>query len=142
MKLDRLVITLAALTACSDGNATTSAESAFPDVAYTSVTTEGGTYRVEVRTAPVQPPTRGNVDVEVRVTDPSGAPIDGVAIGVVPWMPADGHGASVIPIVSPDGSGRYRVTNVNLFMPGSWQLRMTLQQGGNADHAVATIDVK
>jgi hypothetical protein len=45
---------------------------------------------------------------------------------VVPWMPAMGHGASLAPVVTPEGGGKYVVSNVALFMAGSWQLRTNI----------------
>jgi hypothetical protein len=34
-----------------------------------------------------------------------------------------GHGTDVVPQLEPMGNGRYVFANVNLFMPGEWQLR-------------------
>ena len=76
------------------------------------------------------------VSVEYRVTAAGGGrcrsrrrrrrPVDGLAITVLPWMPDMGHGASVTPTVTAAGGGRYVVENVELFMPGKWELRTTL----------------
>lgn len=144
MKLDRLALVLAsALASCGGGtDAPTSAAAAFPTDAYASLTTQAGSYRVEVRTAPMQPPLRGDLDVEVRVVDANGAPVDGLALGVVPWMPTHAHGSSVVPTVTAQGNGRYHVVHVELVMPGTWQLRMTLGESGNVDHAIVPIDVQ
>ncbi len=40
-----------------------------------------------------------------------------------------GHGSSRVPVVIAEPSGRYVATDVVLFMPGEWQLRVTLQEG-------------
>jgi hypothetical protein len=141
MKLHGITLALAlvALVACSAGP---SQSSSFPADAYTSITTDSGTYRVEVRTAPSQPPTRGDLELELRVQDPKGAPVDGLALAVVPWMPTHDHGASVVPSVTPLGSGAYHIAHVDLFMPGTWQLRMTLGAGAATDHGIAEIAVQ
>ena len=79
MKLDRLVLVLAlalasTLGSCGGGSdAPTNANNAFPSEPYVSLTTQAGSYRVEVRTAPVQP-LRGDIDVEVRVVDAPAQP--------------------------------------------------------------------
>lgn len=139
MKLHRIVIALA-LVAC--GSASTDTKAAFPSDAYSTITTDAGSYRVEIRTAPSQPPVRGDLDLALRVFDAHGAPVDGLALTVVPWMATHGHGASVVPSVTPLGNGAYHVEHVDLFMPGRWMLQMTLGAGSTADHATASLDVE
>lgn len=81
---------------------------------------------VAVRTSP-QPLTRGNQSVEYTIADPTThAPVSGLALGVVPWMPVMGHGTSVVPSVAEAVPGTYVITNVDLFMPGQWVLRTTI----------------
>jgi hypothetical protein len=97
----------------------------FPAKPLTTLHSDASALTIEVRTAPEQPPGRGVVSVEYRVTDKDGAPVDGLTLEVVPWMPDMGHGSSVKPIVTAEGGGRYVVSNVQLFMPGRWELRTT-----------------
>jgi hypothetical protein len=135
------VLTLA--TACSDGAAPPADQgtaTSFPANAYTTVASDTGRARVEVRTSPTQPPVRGVDTLELRVIDAAGNAIDGVTLDVVLWMPAMGHGASVVPTVTPMGNGRYVLTNVDLFMPGTWELRTTLS-GSVSDHAAPSLDI-
>ena len=88
----------------------------------TSASTDG-TLTVEVRTSP-QPPTVGIDQSELTITDAkTGAPVDGLGVSVVPYMPAMGHGSSEVPTVTPLGSGKYQVSGLELFMPGEWELR-------------------
>jgi hypothetical protein len=112
----------------------------FPERPYTTVTTEAGGASIAVRTAPSQPPTRGTSTIELTITSASGAPIDGLALDVVPWMAAHGHGTSARPSVTPEGRGRYVLHNVNLFMPGEWQLKISLS-GSLTDHAAPVVSV-
>ena len=98
----------------------------FPADPLSSVVADDGATHLEVRTAPAQPPTRGVVDVEIVVRDPNGAPVDGLSLDVVPWMSAHGHGASASPSVVDEGAGRYWVRDVDLFMPGDWDLRVQI----------------
>ena len=110
------------LLACS--SASTQDTPAFPEAPLTTLTSDVGRLRIDLRTSPNQPPVAGLDAVEIVVTDAtSGAPVDGLDVTLTPWMPAMGHGASVTPLLTPMGSGHYRFTDVSLFMPGEWQLR-------------------
>jgi hypothetical protein len=120
------------LGACSSADAADGANASFPPDAITTVPTDDGTLVVAVRTSPSQPPPRGTCTVELTITDAAGAPKDGLALDVVPWMPSHGHGASTKPAVLAKGGGNYVVTDVNFFMPGEWELRTTI---GGASHA-------
>jgi hypothetical protein len=106
------------------------------------VTTDAGSYRIAVHSAPDAVPTRGNNSLRLVVTRASdGAVVSGLALDVVPWMPAMGHGASVKPTVAPGVEpGTYTVSNVNLFMPGLWEIRTTIG-GETSDHVTAQFDV-
>jgi len=133
-----MVLTLAAvLAACSSSSAAT-ANGDFPTDALATATSDGGGLRIEVRSSP-QPPPRGTCTMQVTLTGPSG-PTDGVDVAVVPWMDAMGHGASVKPSVSAAGAGKYIVSNVSLFMPGTWSLRFTFSGPVN-DKATVPVDV-
>ena len=94
----------------------------FPDAAYDTLQGDAGKLVVEVRTAPIQPPARGLTNVELRVATPAGDSVDGLTLSATPWMPDMGHGASVKPSVAAEGDGRYVVSDVNMFMPGRWEL--------------------
>ncbi len=88
-------------------------------------------------------PVRGTDAVELVVRDGSGATVTGLAIDVVPWMPAMGHGASVTPMVTEMGGGTYVATDVALVMPGTWELRLTLTNAatGAVDHATISLSI-
>jgi len=111
-----------AITACSSGGG---ASTDFPVSAYATVTSSTGDVHYEMRTAPTQPPARGLVSLLLTVTDSSGAPVDGLTLDVVPWMPAMGHGASIVPSVVAQGHGDYLVNDLVLVMPGTWELRLS-----------------
>jgi len=113
----------------------------FPTSAFQMFTTAGGKLNVELRLSE-QPPQAGLNEVQYLVTDATtGAPVDGLDVVIVPWMPAMGHGASVTPILQPpEGNGVYHFTNVSLFMAGEWQLR-TKFSGQVTDSAAPTFSV-
>jgi hypothetical protein len=110
----------------------------FPAEPLVSLESEVAHLHIDVRTSPEQPPTRGVLSVELTIEDPLGTPLDGLTIEVVPWMPAMAHGASVQPSVTPRGGGRYVLRDVDLFMPGQWELRTAIS-GSYTDHATAKL---
>ena len=126
---------------CSSAGDSSGSLDIFPAIPLTTLSTDSGRFRVEVRTAPDQPPARGEISVELLMRDTSGAPVDGLAVSVVPWMPAMGHGTSIEPVVTPKGEGKYLVTQVSLFMPGEWQLRTSI--GGQvSDHVAPSFSIQ
>jgi predicted small secreted protein len=133
------VLVAAPLAGCS-GDMGSGSDVTFPAAPLAVMATEGGALHVEVRTAPDQPPSRGVVSVEYTITDEDGAPRDGLRIEVVPWMPDMGHGASVHPVVTAKGAGRYVVSDVELFMPGRWELRTSIT-GAAEDRATPAFQI-
>ena len=123
------------LVACSSAPADTSA------TPYVVVESDTNAFQVEVRTTPDQPPTHGVLTVDLTITDATKAPLVGAKIQMTPWMASHAHGTSVTPTVTELGEGRYRATNVDLYMPGSWQLRTTIQ-GAMTDNATLPVDVR
>jgi hypothetical protein len=72
------------------------------------------------------PPVKGTNVWTVKVTETaSGAPMDGLSIGVVPWMPDHEHGSKVVE-VTPAGAGSYTLQPVHLYMSGSWDVQFTI----------------
>ena len=126
------------LAACS---ASVQQDSPFSGPALMDVRGDQGNLVVEMRTAPSQPPTRGNASVELVVHDATtGAPVDGLSVVVVPWMPAHGHGTSVVPTIEGEGDGRYLVTNISFFMPGDWELRTSFS-GSVTDRVAPSLEI-
>src|SRR5262249_41805523 len=82
-----------------------------------TVASQTGQLSVVVRTSP-PPPVRGPNAVELTVTDDTGAPVDGLDVSVMPWMPAHGHGTSIQPTTTARGGGVYVATPVVLYMAG------------------------
>src|SRR5215467_10646134 len=96
----------AASCACSSGSA--GGTGSFPAAPLVTVTGDSGRLRIALWTEPSQPPQRGTNSVKLTVTDATtGAAIDGLALDVVPWMPAMAHGTSLTPSVAAQGAGTY-----------------------------------
>ena len=64
----------------------------------------------------------------------------GLGLEVVPWMPAHGHGTSVSPTITETAPGTFVATPLYLFMPGSWELRITTS-GTVDDTAKAAFEI-
>jgi len=126
---------LSALLACGPSTAGAPPEVEFPaDALATEVTASG--LKLELRTSP-QPPARGVLGVQYRVTTATGAPVDGLSLDVVPWMPDMGHGAATKPEIQTASQGTYVLPNVYLAMPGRWELRTHLTGPGAIDELAA-----
>ncbi|MCY1033072.1 FixH family protein [Corallococcus sp. BB11-1] len=95
--------------------------------AVATVTSASGRLRVELRSASV--PLRRGVQVfQVRISDAaSGRPVPGVILTVQPWMPSMGHGISETPRITEREPGVFEVSELDLFMPGAWEMRFTLK---------------
>jgi hypothetical protein len=113
----------------------------FPSEPLTTLPSAEARYQVEVRTSP-QPPVKGVNAVELRISDAAGALVDGLTIAATPWMPAHGHGGRATTVVEPEGDGAYRITNVYLYMEGSWELRSTLTSLDGEDAVTPVFDVR
>ncbi len=141
-----LLVLAAGTTACGGGttgpSGTAPAGESFPDAALVTLPSDSGGRTVEVRTSPEQPPGRGVSSVQLVIRDAGGAPVEGLALKVGPWMPEMGHGTSVVPTVTPQGHGVYLVSNVYFFMPGDWQLRTDVAAPGSpTDHVTADFQI-
>jgi hypothetical protein len=135
-----VLLVCAAACACSGAAVPPSADH-FPADPFVTALTGSGDLRVEARGSP-QPLARGTNDLLLTVADAStGEPRSDLAIAVEPWMPSMNHGSSIIPTVTSRGDGTYLVTQVDLFMPGHWELRLSLS-GSMPDHALIAVDVR
>ena len=128
-----------AVAACSSSTASNSG--AFASAPASTVDGASHVARVALYTTTGSFPARGVSRVELLVTRiADGAPVDGASLEIVPWMPVMAHGASVKPTVAAAGSGKYVVDDVDLFMPGRWELRVAVR-GPIEDDATFAFDV-
>lgn len=77
-------------------------------------------YEFELVSSTPGPPRKGNNAWVLQLRHP--APLDGLHLRVVPFMPDHGHGTAVQAVVTPAGNGTYDVSPVNLFMTGFWSV--------------------
>jgi len=116
-----LTTALFVLCACGS-NSSPSEPTTFPAEALQTEQSTDGQLSFEIRTSP-QPPARGLLSVQYRITSADGLPLDGLTLTVIPWMPAMGHGTSTVPTVEARGNGLYVLNDLNLYMAGLWELR-------------------
>ena len=132
-------IALAAGVGCGGGSTPAPPPLSFGAEPDQMVTSDSGALTIAVRFAP-DPPTAGEDAAQLVFTDATGAPVAGLDLSVVPWMPAHGHGTSVNPTVTETEPGVFVASPLYLFMPGSWELRMTTA-GTVDDTAKASFEI-
>ncbi|HEY5147625.1 MAG TPA: FixH family protein [Polyangiaceae bacterium] len=126
--------------ACGACSSASTGPVSFPADAFSTSTTDSGTLHVELRTSP-QPPARGTIEAQLVITKVADdSPVDGLTVAIQPWMPAMNHGA-IAPTVMGLGDGKYLVTELDVFMPGHWELRTALS-GAMTDHVTPAFDIQ
>jgi hypothetical protein len=121
-------------------SSTSAGPPSFPADPLLSSITDSGALRVELRTSP-QPPARGTLAAQLVVTRVAdGTTVDGLTLAIQPWMPAMNHGA-ITPTIEAQGDGKYLVTELDMFMPGHWELRTSVS-GPATDHVTPSYDIQ
>ena len=70
----------------------------------------------------------------LRVTVSGTPPEDSLTLFVDATMPAHGHGMNTVPTVEPESDdGHFLVSNMNLHMPGEWELSILVMYGEVAE---------
>ncbi len=119
----RMTVVSAAIFVASCGQSSTPAAPplVFPGAPALTVASASGQLSIALWWSPAQP-TVGYDATQLAITDTTGAPVTGLTLAIVPWMPAHGHGASVEPTVSEVSPGVYVATPLDFFMAGNWEL--------------------
>jgi hypothetical protein len=90
------------------------------------VMSSNGLFTVRLLESNPGPPVKGQNTWTVEVDDvASGAPLDGLDVAVLPWMPDHVHGSTPV-AVTPDTAGKYTLKPVYLYMSGYWEVRFTI----------------
>jgi DNA-binding beta-propeller fold protein YncE len=108
------------------------------------ICSNGGTFRVDVLSAPSPLPVGRLFDLEVRLHDAcaDGAPLESVVLRADAAMPGHGHGMNTQPRTSALGGGRYVVTGFRFHMPGEWDVRFDVIRGKTLERAEAAVMVE
>jgi hypothetical protein len=111
----------------------------FPPTSFETIVSSGGHLHLDVRWSP-SVPVKGSDAAQLTFSDDLGNPVDGLSVGVLPWMPAHGHGTSIEPVVEATAPGVLVVSPLYLYMSGGWQLRIAIT-GPLDDSAVANAQI-
>jgi hypothetical protein len=87
-----------------------------------TVTSSAGGMKVALVQSDPAPPAKGTDTWTLRVTNAAGTAMPGLPLGVKTLMPDHGHSSSTIPAITDTGGGNYKMTLLNLFMPGVWHI--------------------
>ena len=100
---------------------------AVPYHAGMSATSQTGVFTVKLLTSSPGPPIKGQNDWMVEIDETAtGLPLAGVDVTVSPFMPDHQHPTTRPVVVTPTGDGTYDFNPVYLFMPGYWEVRLTV----------------
>lgn len=106
-----------------------------------TVLSESGALSIAWKCVSHDAPARGLNRFELSIASTENeAPVDGLALSIVPFMPAMGHGSSTVPEITALGDGKYEADEVVLSMPGVWELRTTIS-GAEPDYAVPRVEI-
>lgn len=82
-------------------------------------------YEIAIAAATPAPPDVGVNSWTLQVTDPQGAPVTDGTVVVTPFMPLHGHGTTPETFdATSNGDGTWSVPDMDLFMPGLWELQV------------------
>lgn len=84
------------------------------------------------------PPARGDNTWVLQLTSQgAAAPVTGAAMVATPFMPDHNHGTPIQVVIEPmPSAGQYKLSPVNLWMPGLWRTTIEAQAGNDTDKAV------
>jgi hypothetical protein len=141
-----LVCLTVALAACGNGNGHSHPDADDFDCAATDADTyvvglekTGALGQIVVRLleSTPAPPSKDDNDWLVEIVSPTDAPLDDLEVSAVPFMPDHGHGTPKRTKISPAGEpGRYLIEEVNLWMPGIWEVTIEAKDGADLDDFV------
>lgn len=98
-----------------------------------------GAMRVVLVEATPASPAKGDNDWRIQVFDAADNTLEGLTVGVKPWMPDHGHGANRPAVVTEieGATGEYMLSPLNLWMPGYWEITIDLDDGdGTVDEVM------
>jgi hypothetical protein len=101
-----------------------------------------GALQVTIRQGTPAPPARDLNDWVIEVTDADGQPQGGCTLAVGLFMPAHGHTSTTEPVVAASTpAGTYTVEDMNLFMPGRWEITFDLVCGALSDQVLFGVEI-
>lgn len=149
MRLVVLPLAIACATACHSNATTPDADEAMACIATGRGDTyvagleragAGGLVNVKLMAADPAPPGFNNntwvIQVNAMAAGVVGAPLDGASITVTPFMPDHQHGTGFRAEIETLPGGQYRLSPINLWMPGYWEVTIGVTSGAVHDSVV------
>lgn len=98
----------------------------------------GAVLDVRLMSALPAPPSRGDNEWIIHVETVAGAaPVTGATIDVTPFMPKHQHGTPVdVKVDVMPNAGEYKLSPVNLWMPGVWETTIEMTSSSGTDSVV------
>ena len=131
----RLVVALLVLAACEGppAEATDDRCGITADAYIEGMSRDGDTFTFTLTEASPAPPDRGDNSLSVAVSNAVGEPVIGASLGFAAFMPEHGHGSTPASVPATETSdGTYVTDTLDLFMPGVWDLTVSVE-GDEAD---------
>jgi hypothetical protein len=97
--------------------------------------TEDGRIDVALIEASPAPPANADNFWTIELSSEGGGPVEGAEVVAVPFMIDHGHGAPS-QVATAVGAGRYELGPLNLFMPGYWEVTLTIVPDGEEESSV------
>ena len=99
---------------------------------------QNGTLTFKLLEAVPAPPSRGDNTWTLQLTSQTAAaPVTGAAMVVTPFMTDHKPGTPIQVTIEPmPSAGQYKLTPVNLWMPGLWRTTIEASSGADTDKAV------
>lgn len=94
-----------------------------------------------VATVVLDSPRQGMHDVEIDLSDRTGAPLTNAGVAVEAVMPLMGHAGPSVPATAPAGGLPHRARGVHLMMTGPWQLLVTVRGNPASPPEVMSVPV-
>lgn len=145
---DTLILSVFLCVACGAGtdegdDNLPSCEEDVRDEAYVAGINKSGAagYTLRLMDSNPAPPSKGDNIWSLDLTDPAGATAAGLGLSLRAFMPDHGHGSPVKPEVTDNGDGTYTIDPVNLFMPGYWEVSLTVVDLGATESPDDDIDL-
>ncbi len=93
---------------------------------------------VKLMSALPAPPSRGDNEWLIHINTVAGAaPVSGATIEVTPFMPKHQHGTPIdVKVEAQTSAGDYKLSPVNLWMPGVWETTIEMTSPSGSDQVV------
>jgi hypothetical protein len=103
-----------------------------------------GHYKIRLDMSSPAPKDTGNYTWTLSLMDMEGNAVQDATVNAEPTMPQHGHGTDpkFTDATAGEHNGQYVLTDMNLFMPGIWQVMITVNKGEMTDTVTFLFDLE